>query len=77
MLEINIIMFFYYRLEKCCLSKASCEEMGLVLQSAHSCLKKLDMSDNDLQDEGMKLLYPGLGDPQCKLETLRSVQRRM
>ncbi|XP_062396638.1 protein NLRC5-like [Sardina pilchardus] len=59
------------RLNLCHLSKASCEMMASVLQSAPSHLRELDMSDNDLQDEGVELLCVGLRDPQCKLETLR------
>ncbi|XP_062397044.1 NLR family CARD domain-containing protein 3-like isoform X2 [Sardina pilchardus] len=59
------------RLNLCHLSKASCEMMASVLQSAPSHLRELDMSDNDLQDEGVELLCAGLRDPQCKLETLR------
>lgn len=31
------------------------------------------MSDNDLLDSGVKLLFAGLGNSQCKLEILRSV----
>ncbi|XP_076144400.1 uncharacterized protein LOC143126619 isoform X14 [Alosa pseudoharengus] len=59
------------RLNLCHLSKASCEMMASVLQSAPSHLRELDMSDNDLQDEGVELLCVGQRDPQCKLETLR------
>ncbi|XP_062396770.1 NACHT, LRR and PYD domains-containing protein 3-like [Sardina pilchardus] len=59
------------RLNQCHLSKASCEMMASVLQSAPSHLRELDMSDNDLQDEGVELLCVGLRDPQCKLDTLR------
>ncbi|XP_076143911.1 NACHT, LRR and PYD domains-containing protein 3-like isoform X1 [Alosa pseudoharengus] len=59
------------RLDLCHLSKASCGMMASVLQSAASHLRELDMSDNDLQDEGVELLCVGLRHPQCKLETLR------
>ncbi|XP_076144387.1 uncharacterized protein LOC143126619 isoform X3 [Alosa pseudoharengus] len=59
------------RLNLCHLSKASCEMMASVLQRTPSHLRELDMSDNDLQDEGVELLCVGLRDPQCKLETLR------
>ncbi|XP_062389509.1 NACHT, LRR and PYD domains-containing protein 12-like [Sardina pilchardus] len=61
------------RLNQCHLSKASCEMMASVLQRTPSHLRELDMSDNDLQDEGVNLLCVGLRVPQCKLETLRFV----
>ncbi|XP_062388920.1 NACHT, LRR and PYD domains-containing protein 12-like [Sardina pilchardus] len=60
-------------LNRCNLSKASCKMMASVLQES-SRLKELDMSENDLQDEGVELLCVGLRDPQCKLETLRLSQ---
>ncbi|XP_031418530.1 NACHT, LRR and PYD domains-containing protein 12-like isoform X2 [Clupea harengus] len=65
------------RLNHCRLSKTSCEMMASVLQGTSSHLRELDMSDNDLKDDGMNLLCVGLRDPQCKLETLRSVMRHI
>ncbi|XP_076142684.1 ribonuclease inhibitor-like [Alosa pseudoharengus] len=59
------------RLSQCHLSKASCKLLESVLQRTPSHLRELDMSDNDLQDEGVELLSRGLRHPQCKLETLR------
>ncbi|XP_062389620.1 NACHT, LRR and PYD domains-containing protein 12-like [Sardina pilchardus] len=59
------------RLNRCHLSHESCELLESVLQVSTSHLRELDMSDNDLQDEGVELLCAGLRDPQCKLETLR------
>ncbi|XP_076142970.1 NACHT, LRR and PYD domains-containing protein 3-like [Alosa pseudoharengus] len=58
-------------LNRCYLSKVSCQLLAPVLQRTPSHLRELDMSDNDLQDEGVELLCLGLRDPQCKLETLR------
>uniref|UniRef100_A0A3B4BNJ0 B30.2/SPRY domain-containing protein n=1 Tax=Pygocentrus nattereri TaxID=42514 RepID=A0A3B4BNJ0_PYGNA len=55
----------------CNLTMNSCEALASVLQSENSYLKELDLSDNDLQDSGVKLLSGGLKSSQCKLEILR------
>ncbi|CAL8385922.1 unnamed protein product [Boreogadus saida] len=58
-------------LNGCQLSKRSCEALASVLSSSSSSLRELDLSTNDLQDSGVKLLSAGLGSPHCTLETLR------
>lgn len=68
------ILPFLNRLNGCCLSKASCNRMASVLQGSLSLLRELDMSDNDLKDEGVELICAGLRNPNCKLETLKLVQ---
>ncbi|XP_048050987.1 NLR family CARD domain-containing protein 3-like [Megalobrama amblycephala] len=55
----------------CNFTSQSCEIVALTLQSSNCVLRELDLSNNDLQDSGVKLLSDGLKSPNCLLQILR------
>ncbi|XP_037098902.1 NACHT, LRR and PYD domains-containing protein 12-like isoform X3 [Syngnathus acus] len=57
------------QLRHCNLSKKSCEALASVLSSPCS-LRELDLSHNDLRDDGLEALAAGLAKPQCALQVL-------
>ncbi|XP_056333606.1 NACHT, LRR and PYD domains-containing protein 3-like [Danio aesculapii] len=58
------------RLAGCNLTDQCCESLSSSLLSSNS-LRELDLSNNDLQDSGVKLLSDGLKSSHCQLEILR------
>ncbi|XP_037317430.2 NLR family CARD domain-containing protein 3-like [Pungitius pungitius] len=58
-------------LDGCNLSQMSCEALSSMLSSQSSSLRELDLSNNGIEDSGVKLLSAGLEVPHCPLKTLR------
>ncbi|XP_062340617.1 NACHT, LRR and PYD domains-containing protein 12-like isoform X2 [Osmerus eperlanus] len=58
------------RLSGCHITEKGCASLSSALNST-SFLRQLELSNNDLKDAGIKQLSVGLGNPLCKLETLR------
>ncbi|MEQ2287895.1 hypothetical protein AMECASPLE_017411 [Ameca splendens] len=55
----------------CCLNETSYKILASIFETNHCIVKELDLSNNDIQDSGLKLLCEGLSKPNCLLETLR------
>uniref|UniRef100_A0A665T4A2 NACHT domain-containing protein n=1 Tax=Echeneis naucrates TaxID=173247 RepID=A0A665T4A2_ECHNA len=59
------------RLVGCGLTKTECDVVASALKSNPSHLRDLDLSQNHIEDSGLKLVCAGLESPNCGLETLR------
>uniref|UniRef100_A0AAY5K832 NACHT domain-containing protein n=1 Tax=Esox lucius TaxID=8010 RepID=A0AAY5K832_ESOLU len=61
---------FLYRLAGCGITEEGCASLVSALKSNPSSLKQLDLSDNDLHDNGVKTISALLQNLQCRLEIL-------
>ncbi|XP_034551819.1 NACHT, LRR and PYD domains-containing protein 3-like [Notolabrus celidotus] len=61
----------YLRIDRCGLTEDCCTSLASALMSNPSSLRELELSNNDLQDSGVKLLCVGLESPHCRLKALR------
>ncbi len=59
------------RFSGCDLTAQHCEIVSSALQSSNSVLRELDLSNNHLQDSGVKFISDGLKNPTCQLQILR------
>uniref|UniRef100_A0A3B1IZW6 B30.2/SPRY domain-containing protein n=1 Tax=Astyanax mexicanus TaxID=7994 RepID=A0A3B1IZW6_ASTMX len=59
------------RLAMCNIGIKGCENLASVVSLDSSCLKELDLSNNNLQDLGVELLSAGLKSSHCELQILR------
>ncbi|KAG2460444.1 NLRP3 protein, partial [Polypterus senegalus] len=58
-------------LRSCYLTSGCCESLSSALSVDHSRVIQLELSDNNLEDSGVRLLCEGLRSPNCKLQKLR------
>ncbi|MCI4393399.1 hypothetical protein PGIGA_G00156980 [Pangasianodon gigas] len=59
------------KLRACHLTEKSCSALALILNSESSRIQELDLSNNNLQDSVVEMLFAAEKNPHCKLETLR------
>ncbi|XP_056593056.1 NACHT, LRR and PYD domains-containing protein 12-like isoform X2 [Triplophysa dalaica] len=64
-------------LSGCYLTEKSCSSLASVLTSNSTSLTELNLTDNNLQDSGVKLLSDGLKNTNCKLNTLHLCECRI
>lgn len=65
-----VALFVYLRLQKCELTAASMEALSAALRSGGSELRKVDLTQNVIGEQGMEALSGSLQHPLCKLRGL-------
>uniref|UniRef100_A0A8C1UZR3 Uncharacterized protein n=1 Tax=Cyprinus carpio TaxID=7962 RepID=A0A8C1UZR3_CYPCA len=68
--KLNSNKTVWHRLWRCGLTHECCAALASALNSNPSHLRELDLSENNLGNQGVKLFSDALKNPQCKLETL-------
>ncbi len=69
--NVDVCLLLSFRLAGCNLTGQCCESLSSALQSSHSVLRELHLSNNDLQDSGVRFISDGLKSPNCQLHILR------
>ncbi len=68
----NFICFFISsRFSGCNFTAQCCESLSSALQYSNAVLRELNLSNNNLQDSGVKFISDGLKSPNCQLLILR------
>ncbi|XP_036421170.1 protein NLRC3-like [Colossoma macropomum] len=62
------------RFNNCGVTSVGCGFLALVLNSNSSNLKEIDLSQNDIEDSGVKVLSDALKKASCKLSTLKLIE---
>ena len=66
-------MYSLYRMSFCSLTEISCASLASALTSNPSHMRELELTNNKLQDSGVKHLCDFLEAPHSRLEILKSV----
>lgn len=59
-----------FSLSRCGLTHKCCTELAKALASEKSIVSEVDLSDNNIGDQGLKKLCVGLRSPRCIVEAL-------